>query len=342
MKAAPDVRIGIVAFDTADYLGPCLERLSEATSGLVVEVVVVDNGSPTTADADVARRFPVELVRLAENVGYARGMNVALADTRAPYLVALNPDTLPGAGSLRGLVEHLAREPDVGLVGPRLVGTDGSLQHSTHAFPSPAVALTTGFVPPRLRSGRLGRRMTLEGQVVMDRPSDVDWTVGAVHAVRRSALRREHAYSERSFMYAEDMEICWHLRQGGWRVVFDPSVEVVHVGNVSGAKTFGARRELRWLDATYDWYVAEHGAAAARRWAAANTAGLLNKLAVLSVTRRDPAHRAYVRELADLHRRRTVHPLGDLHSRDAPDGRPARSLVPVRQGDEATRSPERA
>lgn len=330
MAAVPDVRIGIVSFGTAAYLEPCLERLADATRGLRTEVVVVDNGSPTTEDADVARRHPVELVRLTTNVGYPRAMNVALSDTAAAYVIALNPDTLPTAGSLTALVERLEAQPDVGLVGPRLVNVDGALQHSTHAFPSPAVALVTGFVPPRLRGGRLGGSMWLEGQVPLDRPSDVDWTVGAVHVVRRSAVRRSQVYSERSFMYAEDMEICWHLRRGGWRVVFDPSVEVVHVGNVSGAQAFGARRELRWLDATYDWYVAEHGAAAARRWAVANATGLLNKLAVLSLTRGDAEHRAYVRELADFHRRRALRPLGDLHSRDAPDGRRAAELVPVR------------
>jgi N-acetylglucosaminyl-diphospho-decaprenol L-rhamnosyltransferase len=315
-----DVRVGIVSYGTPAELATCLEALPLALEGVTAEVVVVDNGSPTPADAEVARRFPVRLLRLARNVGYPRGMNLALSSTSAPVLLALNPDTLPSPGALSHLVAALQRQPDVGLISPSLKESDGSLQHSAYAFPSARLALVTGLVPHRLRGRGLGERLLLEGHARLDSPHDVDWTVGAVHCIRRSAVGRDRVYSERAFMYAEDLEICWHVKRQGWRVVYDPTVEVVHVGNVAGARDFGATREQRWLDATYDWCSEERGTGSARLWAAANVVGLSAKRAVLSRSS-DAAHRAFVQELLSFHAKRVVSPAGDRHSRLAPDGR---------------------
>jgi GT2 family glycosyltransferase len=145
---------------------------------------------------------------------------------------------------------------------------------------------------------------------------DADWLVGAVHAIRSRAITRANVFSERGFMFAEDMELCYFVRQQGWRVRFDPESEIVHVGNATGAREFGAFRESRWLDATYDWYVAEHSEAAARRWALANTVGLTAKAAAFSLMR--DQRREYVQGLLKFHARRIVNPSGDLHSRLPP------------------------
>lgn len=335
MGPVPDVRIGIVSYDTPMDLNTCLEGLSASTEGLRTEVVVVDNGSVRPDDSAVTSRHHVRLIRLAENVGYPRAMNHALAGTAAPVLLALNPDTRAGPGSLTSLVERLTADTSIGLVGPNLVGTDGLNQHSAQALPSPAVALATGFVPPRLRKGWIGERFWLEGHARLDSARDVDWMVGAVHCIRREAVLRPRVYSERAFMYGEDMELCWFVRRAGWRVVFDPSVQIMHIGNVTGARNFGASREVRWLDATYDWYASARGEAAARRWAAANVAGLLVKAGALRF-RSDEAHRAFVRTLLAFHARRVLRPLGDLHSRNAPDGRaPADPVVAYDSGNPA-------
>jgi N-acetylglucosaminyl-diphospho-decaprenol L-rhamnosyltransferase len=315
----PDLRLGIVTYDTPDDLASCLEALPAATAGLDVEVVVVDNGSVGDGDLQVARQFPVRVLQAARNVGYPRAMNRALADTAAPVLMAVNPDTLAEPGSLTHLVEALQRAPDVGLMGPLLRGQDGHVQHSGYAFPSPAVALATGLVPPRLRPRRLLERYDLEGWAPRDRPHEVDWLVGAVHCIRAAAVRRDRVYSERAFMYVEDLELGWHVRRSGFRVVLDPAVQVLHIGNVTGERSFGAQRELRWIDATYDWYVEARGAAAARRWAVANVLGLSAK-ALLLARSDDAAHRSYVGELLGEHRRRVRNPRGDQHSRLTPDG----------------------
>jgi N-acetylglucosaminyl-diphospho-decaprenol L-rhamnosyltransferase len=271
-EPAPALRIGIVSWNTADLLDRCLGSLPAALDGLPAEIVVVDNAS-SDASADVAARHAeVEVVRNEENVGYARAMNQALAGTAAPALLALNPDTEPGAGSLAALHATLTAHPEAGVVVPRLSNPDGSLQRSVQRFPSLPLALASGFLPPRLQRGRLGRRFWLEAAPTHDRSGPVDWAIGAVHLIRSAALAGAAPYSERWFMYAEDIEICWRIRRDGWTVWFDAEVEVPHASNASGAQAWGWTRSRRFWAASYDFDAQVRGSVHARAWAAVNAA----------------------------------------------------------------------
>ena len=315
-RGVSDVRVGIVSWNTAPLLERCLAALPDALRGLDAEIVVVDNAS-SDASAGVARRLGATVVRNVRNEGYARAMNAALAGTAAPFLLALNPDTVPAPGSLARLVEVLRDEPDAALAVPRLEEEDGRLQHSVYRFPSAPLAAVVGFAPLRLQRGGLGRRWWLEGGAPHDRRADVDWAIGAVHCIRAAALAGAPPYDERWFMYVEDLDLCARLRDDGWRVVFEPAAVVRHVGNAAGEQAWGAGRTRRWLDATYDWYERRHGAGATRRWAAINAVAVAGRCAAWTAlraagSRRGP-DRAAVRHLAATipeHVRRVVSPAG--------------------------------
>jgi N-acetylglucosaminyl-diphospho-decaprenol L-rhamnosyltransferase len=263
-------RVGIVSWNTAPLLERCLAALPAALGDLDATVVVVDNASGD-GSADVAARTPaVRVVRNEQNVGYARAMNEAL-DADGDVLIALNPDAEAPPGSLATLARRVLDTPDVGLVVPRLVNPDGTLQHSVYRFPSPRQAAAVLLSPrPVLRRG-VGARWWAEGYAPHDRATDIDWAIGAVHVIRSAALERRAPYDERSFMYVEDVDLCWRLAHQGWRRRLEPDVQVVHVGNASGAQAWGDGRTERWMTATYDWYQGTFGSAATRRWAAVNT-----------------------------------------------------------------------
>jgi N-acetylglucosaminyl-diphospho-decaprenol L-rhamnosyltransferase len=260
----PDARLGIVSWNSAPLLDRCLASLPAALGGLAVEVVVVDNDSDD-GSADVAAAHPsVTVIRNGANVGYAAAMNRALADTAAPVLIALNPDTEPPAGSLAALVAELDRRPDVGLVVPRLVGTDGRVQHSVHRFPSVGLALATA-VPRSVRPQWFIRRFRLDGDPA-DASGAVDWAFGAVHVLRAAALDGRPPYDERWFMYAEDIDLCWRLWGAGWKVHLAADVVIPHVGDASAV----AGRAARAWGAAYDFQARARGRARARAWAGTN------------------------------------------------------------------------
>ena len=300
---AGEVRVGIVSWNTAGHLRACLEALPAALGDLEAEVVVVDNASRDDSVA-VAESFDgttgiaVRVIRNLENRGYARAMNQALAGASTNVLIALNPDTVPSPGSLRALVMFLRDHPDVGLVAPRLLFPDGSIQRSVHRTPSLRLAIVMGFVPLSWRRGRIGEEWWLEGASdhLYEQVVDVDWVIGAVHAIRTSALAGQPAYSERWFMYVEDLDLCARMHASGQRVVLDGEVTVTHVGSVAGDIAWGERRDARWLDAMYDWYARERSPLAARLWAAINLLATLTKLGVVTVHPDDRGQPGTLRE----------------------------------------------
>jgi N-acetylglucosaminyl-diphospho-decaprenol L-rhamnosyltransferase len=268
------VRIGIVSWNTAPLLDRCLAAIPKAAAGLNFDVVVVDNHSADESVQLAGRHAGVTVIANESNVGYARGMNQALMYESAPSsfdaFIALNSDTVPPQNSLSQLVKRLMDDPTLGLVAPRLVNEDGTLQHSVYRFPSSLIAFIIWAVPFPLQRGWLARKWWLDGRVPHDQPCDVDWAIGAVHVIRAKAVPEWPPYCERWFMYVEDMDLCWRLGQHGWRCRLQPEVEVMHVGNASGEQAWGETRTERWLEATYDWYRLRRGVAAARRWAFMN------------------------------------------------------------------------
>lgn len=299
------VRVGIVSWNTADLLRACLTALPAALEGLDVSVVVVDNASGDHS-AEVARAAAVEVKSNDRNVGYARAMNQALESTDAEVLIALNPDTEPPPGSLSSLVGRLLAAPDIGLVAPRLVNLDGSLQHSAYTFPSPTQAAAVSFLPTRAKRGAIGRRLWLEGAAPHDHSCDIEWAIGAVHVIRAEAAQRPGPYSERWFMYVEDMDLCWRLAQAGWRRRLEADISVPHVGGASAVKAGPDAARERWTPLSYDWYADTHGEAAMRRWAAVNTLGTA-WLAASTALRSIRGHAASRSEAMELARFARVH-----------------------------------
>jgi GT2 family glycosyltransferase len=274
------VRVGIVSWNTADLLDRCLRALPDALDGLDAEVVVVDNASDDGSASVAERHVGVRVVRNDRNCGYPAAMNQALVGADGDVLIALNPDTEPPARSLRTLVERLLAAPDVGLVAPRLIDPDGTLQHSAYRFPSLALATIAAVVPPFVLRRGLGRRWWIHGYAPHDRSADVEWLVGAVHVVRAAAVAPDPPYRESWFMYAEDLDLCHRLARAGWRRRLEADVAVAHVGNAAGEQAWGDRRVDRSVSTTAAWYAEAHGRPAARLWAALHVLGLVLRLAM--------------------------------------------------------------
>jgi N-acetylglucosaminyl-diphospho-decaprenol L-rhamnosyltransferase len=302
-----DVRVGIVSWNTAALLDRALASLPEALGDLVAEVVVVDNAS-SDASTDVVRGHTgVRLLGNPSNVGYSRAMNQALAGTEARALIALNPDTVAPPRSLSELVATLDEHPDAGLAAPLLAGPDGTCQISVYPYPGVLHALETGFLPHRLRrdSGARGRAHV--------RKLRKRWVVGAVHCIRRAALGAHPPYSERWFMYAEDIEICWRLEKAGWCNLLRQDVTVVHDAHSASKQRWGqgVGLELQTLDSIYGWIASDRSLLQARATAFVNRTSIMTKQSVLRAGAAvSPSHRQQWRDKAG-----TLSALGEYHGR---------------------------
>src|SRR3954447_8146568 len=199
----------MVTWNSRDVTVDALERFLTSDQGCDVRLLVRDNGSTDGTPEAIRERFPgVELEAGSENLGFAGGMNRLIARSDAPWFFPLNSDAWPEDQCLATLLRAAAEHPRAAAVAPLLLQPDGTLEHSTHPFPSPRVTLLVTFGNSAW-ARRRGHDFFLEGAWMHDRPRPVDWAVGAALLMRREALDEVGPFDERFFMYAEDLEWCW-------------------------------------------------------------------------------------------------------------------------------------
>jgi N-acetylglucosaminyl-diphospho-decaprenol L-rhamnosyltransferase len=306
MSERARVDVGVVTWNTAELSSTALRALLDTDQGCDLRLLVRDNGSTDGTPDAIARAVPeAEVEAGAENLGFAAGMNRLIARSDAPWFFLLNSDAWPSPGAIGAMVSAAEAHPRAAAIAPRLVRPDGSLEHSTHPFPSLKVAAVTAFSGRRLKP-QTGERMMLAGHWAHDRARAVDWAVGAALLVRRRALDAVGPLDESFFMYVEDLEWCWRAAHKGWEIWFEPAAVVVHVGNASGAKRYGDRRTETYMRNTYRFYAREHGAVASGAYRALNVAGSAIGYA-RARARRDGDTAAYWRRemRASIPRRRT-------------------------------------
>lgn len=252
----PRVDVGVVTWNTRDLSVTALRRLLDSEQGCDLRVLVHDNDSADGTAAAIRDRVPEADVETSpDNLGFAAAVNRLLDRSDAPWLLLLNSDAWPLPGAVRGLVDCALRRPRAACVAPRLERPDGSLEHSTHPFPSLAVAVASGVPLPATWADR----RLLHGGWRHDREREVDWAVGAAWLLRRDAVDEVGRLDETFFMYVEDLEWCHRAHRVGWQVWFTPDAAVVHVGNASGEQRYGDRRTAAWVANNYRFYRRHHG-----------------------------------------------------------------------------------
>ena len=229
----PRLSIIIVNFNGSEHLLRCLESIAAHPPVVSAEVVVVDNASTDGSHAHVARFPSVRLVRLAENNGFSAGNNAGIRASTGELLLLLNNDTLTPSGALDTLVARLDDDPRVAVVGPRLVDGEGRTELSFGPMISPFGELRQKVVLSlyERRFGAIERWVDSTTR----REQFVDWVSGACLLVRRRVAEEVGLLDERFFLYTEDVDFCASIRARGWKVLFAPSAEIVHLRGRSRA-----------------------------------------------------------------------------------------------------------
>jgi GT2 family glycosyltransferase len=222
----------IVSFNAAADLARCLDSLHAAPPATPHDIVVVDNGS-TDRSVEAARRWPdVRVVEVGSNAGFARANNIGIRQSRGANILLLNSDTLVPPNAIDRLVAELDRDPDVAVVGPRLVDDSGRAELSFGRMIGPL---------NELRQKRIARSGAVDA--LTRRRQYPDWVSGACLLVRRADAEAVGGLDERFFMYTEDVDFCAAIRARGRRVLFAPDVEIVHLRGRSAATAPAATQE---------------------------------------------------------------------------------------------------
>ena len=226
----------VVTFNTRDLTIRCIENFYDDAVAAGWEIISVDNGSADGTAQAVSARFPaVRVIRAEANRGYAAGANLGLGASRGEVMILLNSDVLAPAGVLGALREALLANPDIGAISPGLRTASGE--------PQPFAFGADPTLDYLLRRGwrTLRRRGFLHDWGVSE-PIDVDWVSGACLAVRAEVVRRVGLLDERFFLYFEDNDWCLRIRRAGYRVVYDPRWQVIHLGGASQPEGWAVNR----------------------------------------------------------------------------------------------------
>ncbi|MGD0274123.1 MAG: glycosyltransferase family 2 protein [Gaiellaceae bacterium] len=224
----PALDIVIVSYRSREMLRDCLASLREYAPARGARVWVVDNASRDGTVEMVRSEFPeVELIASDENLGFSKANNLAIRRGNAPYVLALNPDTIMVENALDHMLELMEANPKLGISGCRLEQEDGTFDHAARrSFPTPVGALAH-FMHIGRSSKAPARLSQYRAPSVESGPADA--VNGAFMLMRRSALDQVGLFDEGYWMYMEDLDLCYRFKQAGWLTWYDPSVKIVHI-----------------------------------------------------------------------------------------------------------------
>lgn len=295
---SPDLSVIIVNWNSGRYALAAIESVRATVGALSYEVLVVDNASTDHSMQLLARPLPATtLIPSPVNLGFARANNLAAARARGRALLFLNPDTRLLEGALARLLEALDASPAVGVVGARLLNEDGSVQTScVQAFPTVLnQALDAEWLRRRLP------RLTLWGAAALFVPPDgtpapVEAVSGACLMIRRDVFEQVGGFSEEYFLYAEDLDLCYRVRQLGCEVRHVPGALVVHLGGRSARQhPDDAFAAVLQRESVYRFLRKTRGGGYARRYRQALRASAALRLLLLAVAQAVPGAGARAR-----------------------------------------------
>jgi hypothetical protein len=232
-----EVSVVVVNWNTQDILCDCLRSIYEQGGEIDLEVIVIDNASTDGSVEMVKKDFPqVTLIENSKNRGFAAANNQGIAISKGRYVLLLNSDTVVLDNAIAKTVAFADSHPKAAIVGCRVLNPDQTLQPTCFMFPSILNMLLLSSYLYKLfpRSKFFGR----EQMTWWDRNDikEVDVVTGCFMLIRQKAIQQVGTMDEQFFMYGEETDWCYRFKQAGWKILFTPCAEIIHLGGQSAQK----------------------------------------------------------------------------------------------------------
>ena len=257
-----ELSVIVVNWNAVQFLLECLRSITPEATRHSIEIIVVDNGSTDGSPEAVATEFPkITLIQSGGNLGFARANNLAIRRSSGRYVCLINPDVVVSEGCLNRMRTYMDEHPSIGILGPKILNSDSTLQLSCWKFPSlwnslcRALALDAMFPSCPIFGDRQMRSWA------HDTVKRVDVLSGCFWIVRRETLEEVGLLGEEFFLYGEDSDYCKRSWQKSWEVVYLPDVSAVHYGGASSSHV-PVRFEVERLKATLQYWRKHHSRAA--------------------------------------------------------------------------------
>ncbi len=224
-----DLSITICSWNTISDLRDCLTSLRSAKDEANFEVMIVDNASVDGSPDMVEQEFPeFRLLRQNVNLGFTGGHNLAIGQRNGRNVALLNSDTIVHPGAVKLLDAYLRDHPEAGIIGPKLLNPDGSLQYSCRMFPNPVAAAFQNTILGKIFPNNRYTRDYLMKDWGHDEPREVDWLSGAAMFIQGDLIAKIGALDNNLFMYCEDVDLCKRAWLASYKVVYVPDAVITH------------------------------------------------------------------------------------------------------------------
>lgn len=232
---AVSVSIIILNYNTTQLLLNCIQSIYDHTHDIAFELIVVDNASPTSPQAELTQHFPaVKYIQNTANNGFSRGNNLGVNAATGTYIALLNSDTLLIENTFKQCVDFMESKQaeHIGLLGCKLLNADNSLQKSFHwSAASFAKIIQANPLYIKLFKDRLAEKRIAWVEAAHTATGQVDWLAGAFFLQHReTALTHSFLLDEDFFMYFEDVELCRRIKRKGYKVLYYPETAIIHLG----------------------------------------------------------------------------------------------------------------
>ena len=248
--------IVIPTYNAHEWIAQCLDSIRLHRPAAGYEIVVVDDKSSDDTVSIVKREFPdVRVFSNEKNLGFGKTVNVGLQASSGEYILVLNNDTWMHAGTLDAMIAYLDAHPDAGIIGPKVLSSDGTLQQQCRRrIPTPAAALLyfTGVARMFPKSPSVARYLMTAADE--NTTTEVDAVSGACLMVRREVVDRLHGFDPEYYLYGEDMDFCWRTKLAGWKVVYVPGAVITHFGGQGGTGKKKLYATIEWHRAMWIFY----------------------------------------------------------------------------------------
>ena len=231
---SPMISVIVVSYNTRDLLLDCLRTLYACTEA-EIEVIVVDNASRDGSPDAVEREFPdVRVLRQPENTGFGRANNAGLQQASGRFILLLNSDVTVKEGAVDRMSDFLLLHPEAGAVGPKLVRPDGRLDLACRrGFPTPSASFYRMSGLSKLFPGSRRFNQYNLGHLANGELHEIDAGTAACLMVRLAAVDQVGLFDPDFFMYGEDLDLCFRLKEGGWKIFYMPAAEAIHIKGAS-------------------------------------------------------------------------------------------------------------
>lgn len=238
-KNNPVLSIVIVSFNTKEVLKNCLVSLDKVKKEIPFEVIVSDNGSEDGSVELIKKNFKwVKLIENNANLGFSKANNAARKIARGRFVLFLNSDTEVPKNTLRESVKYLEEHKDVGSMTCKIILPSGDLDRDTRrSFPTPFVALTHFSGLDRLLPQSKIFAKYWYSYIDEDTEHEADVIQGAFHLSRKRVLNKVGWFDEDYFLDGEDIDLCWKIKDRGYKIIYYPKVSILHIKKASKKKS---------------------------------------------------------------------------------------------------------